>query len=93
MEKLVQGAVRDDFPELRLDELLAELQGRIQAVLATRDRMRGLLEAVVAIGSGLDLELTPGASCRPRSVWSTRPTGRWASSARTGGWLSSSRSA
>jgi signal transduction histidine kinase len=44
------------LPNLQLDELLAELQGRLQAVLATRDRMRGLLEAVVAIGSGLDLE-------------------------------------
>jgi GAF domain-containing protein len=46
------------LPQLRLDELLAELQGRLQAVLATRDRMRGLLEAVVAISSGLDLEST-----------------------------------
>ena len=33
-------------------------RARLQAVLATRDRMRGLLEAVVAIGSGLDLEST-----------------------------------
>jgi signal transduction histidine kinase len=46
------------LPQFRLDELLAELQGRLQAVLATRDRMRGLLEAVVAISSGLDLEPT-----------------------------------
>ena len=46
------------LPQLRLDDLLAELQTRLQAVLATRDRMRGLLEAVVAIGSGLDLEST-----------------------------------
>ncbi len=46
------------LPQLKLDELLAELQGRLQAVLATRDRMRGLLAAVVAIGSGLDLEST-----------------------------------
>jgi signal transduction histidine kinase len=46
------------LPQLQLDELLAELQGRLQTVLATRDRMRGLLEAVVAIGSGLDLEST-----------------------------------
>jgi len=46
------------LPHLQLDELLAELQNRLQAVLATRDRMRGLLEAVVAIGSGLDLEST-----------------------------------
>jgi signal transduction histidine kinase len=48
----------DLLPHLRLDELLAELQGRLQAVLATRDRMRGLLEAVVAVSSGLDLEST-----------------------------------
>ena len=46
------------LPQLQLDELLAELQTRLQAVMATRDRMRGLLEAVVAIGSGLDLEST-----------------------------------
>ena len=48
------------LPQLQLDDLLVELQGRLQAVLATRDRMRGLLEAVVAIGSGLDLESTLG---------------------------------
>jgi signal transduction histidine kinase len=47
-------------PNLQLDELLAELQGRLTAVLATRDRMSGLLAAVVAIGSGLDLESTLG---------------------------------
>jgi signal transduction histidine kinase len=44
------------LPQLRLDDLLAELQARLEAVLATRDRMHGLLEAVIAIGSGLDLE-------------------------------------
>jgi two-component system, NarL family, sensor histidine kinase DevS len=44
------------LPQLRLDDLLSELQSRLEAVLATRDRMHGLLEAVVAIGSGLDLE-------------------------------------
>jgi GAF domain-containing protein len=47
---------RQILPGLRLDELLAELQSRLQAVLDTRDRMRGLLEAVVAIGSGLELQ-------------------------------------
>jgi GAF domain-containing protein len=46
------------LPQLRLDELLAELQGRLQVVLDARDQMRGLLEAVVAISSGLDLEST-----------------------------------
>jgi signal transduction histidine kinase len=46
------------LPQLRLDDLLAELQTRLEAVLGTRDRMHGLLEAVVAIGSGLELEAT-----------------------------------
>jgi signal transduction histidine kinase len=46
------------LPHLRLDELLAELRSRLQAVLDTRDRMHGLLEAVVTVGSGLDLETT-----------------------------------
>ena len=52
------GSRSDLLPHLQLDELLAELQARLQAVLATRDRMRSLLAAVVAIGSGLDLEST-----------------------------------
>jgi signal transduction histidine kinase len=43
------------MPQLRLDELLAEVQVRLQALVETRDRMHGLLEAVVAIGSGLEL--------------------------------------
>ena len=46
------------MPHLRLDELLAELQTRLQAVMSARDRMHGLLEAVVVIGSGLDLKVT-----------------------------------
>ena len=41
----------------RLDELLDELQVRLQAVLSTRDRVYSLLEAVVAVGSSLELEV------------------------------------
>src|SRR5437762_4335686 len=44
------------LPQLRLDDLLAELQGRLQAVVNTRDRVHSLLEAVVAVGSNLELE-------------------------------------
>ncbi|MFE3451651.1 GAF domain-containing protein [Nonomuraea sp. NPDC059194] len=44
------------MPNMRLDELLAELQVRLNAVLATRDRVHALLDAVVAVGSDLDLE-------------------------------------
>jgi signal transduction histidine kinase len=47
---------RSVLPNLRLDELLAELQVRLQAVLATRDRVNALFEAVVAAGSNLDIE-------------------------------------
>jgi signal transduction histidine kinase len=45
------------LPNLRLDELLAELQSRLQAVLATRDRISALSEAVLAIATSLDLEV------------------------------------
>ena len=48
---------RPVLPQLRLDELLTELQIRLQAALATRDRVHALLEAVVAIGGNLDLEI------------------------------------
>ena len=44
------------LPHLRLDDLLAEVQTRLQDVLAARDRMHGLLEAVVIVGGYLDLE-------------------------------------
>ncbi|MFI7707435.1 GAF domain-containing sensor histidine kinase [Nonomuraea sp. NPDC049480] len=44
------------MPQMRLDELLAELQVRLNAVMATRDRVHALLEAVVSVGSDLDLE-------------------------------------
>ncbi|MGW5055659.1 GAF domain-containing protein [Actinokineospora sp. NPDC004072] len=43
---------------LRLDELLAELQDRLSEIGRTRDRMHGLLEAVMAVGAGLELDST-----------------------------------
>ncbi|MFL6053908.1 MAG: GAF domain-containing protein [Actinoallomurus sp.] len=48
------------LPQLRLDDLLGELQSRLDAVLATRDRVHALLEAVVSIGSDLELETVLG---------------------------------
>ena len=44
------------LPQLQLDDLLSELQTRLQTVRDTRDRVRGLLEAVIAVGSSLRLE-------------------------------------
>ncbi|HEY0871454.1 MAG TPA: GAF domain-containing sensor histidine kinase [Acidothermaceae bacterium] len=41
---------------LHLDELLSELQTQLQAVIGTRDRVHALLDAVLAIGTDLDLQ-------------------------------------
>ena len=45
------------LPQLRLDDLLAELQVRLAAAVQTRDRVHALLEAVVAVGRNLELEV------------------------------------
>jgi len=45
------------LPQSRLDDLLAELQTRLQTVTATRDRVYTLLDGVVAVGTNLDLEV------------------------------------
>jgi signal transduction histidine kinase len=47
----ILGGVAD----LRLDELLRGLQAQLQNVITARDRLGGLLEAVVTIGSDLSL--------------------------------------
>ncbi|MGV9995341.1 GAF domain-containing protein, partial [Streptomyces sp. NPDC003374] len=44
------------LPQLRLDELLGELQARLDAARGTRDRVQSLLEAVLTVGRELDLE-------------------------------------
>ncbi|WP_329173172.1 GAF domain-containing sensor histidine kinase [Streptomyces sp. NBC_01477] len=43
------------LPALRLDERLEELQARIDTVRGREDRLRSLLEAVLAVGRELDL--------------------------------------
>ncbi|WP_424886937.1 GAF domain-containing protein [Streptomyces sp. XH2] len=54
METIGDGPVR--LPHLRLDELLGELQARLDAARGTRDRVHSLLEAVLSVGRGLDVE-------------------------------------
>ncbi|MFI6559408.1 GAF domain-containing protein [Streptomyces sp. NPDC050534] len=44
------------LPQLRLDELLEELQARLDSARGTRDRVHSLLEAVLSVGRELDLE-------------------------------------
>ncbi|MFJ9736696.1 GAF domain-containing protein [Streptomyces sp. NPDC101166] len=53
-EELREARVR--LPQLRLDELLEELQARLDAARGTRDRVHSLLEAVLSVGRELDLE-------------------------------------
>jgi len=43
-------------PQLELDDLLLELQSRLASVAGARDRVRSLLDAVLAVGSDLDLQ-------------------------------------
>src|SRR3954447_9293200 len=43
---------------VRLDELLQELLDRVGEVSASRERLRALLDAVVGIGTDLDLHST-----------------------------------
>ncbi|MER6631247.1 GAF domain-containing protein [Streptomyces sp. NPDC000987] len=50
------GEARIRLPQLRLDELLEELQARLDAARGTRDRVHSLLEAVLSVGRELDLE-------------------------------------
>ncbi|MGW2702738.1 sensor histidine kinase [Streptomyces sp. NPDC001340] len=48
--------LRELLPHLKLDELLEELQARIDAARGTRDRVHSLLGAVLSVGRELDLE-------------------------------------
>jgi signal transduction histidine kinase len=43
---------------LRLDELLKEVQDRLTEIVKIRDRLQGLLDAVIAVGAGLELDST-----------------------------------
>ena len=44
--------------QLRVREVLRDLQDRIEVLIGTRDKMDGLLDAVLAVASGLELDAT-----------------------------------
>ncbi|UMP04464.1 GAF domain-containing sensor histidine kinase [Amycolatopsis sp. EV170708-02-1] len=44
--------------QLKVREVLRDLQDRIERLIGTRDKMDGLLEAVLAVASGLELDTT-----------------------------------
>ena len=50
------GQDRLSLPEVRLDDLLDEVRSRMTEISRTQERIRTLLEAVVSIGEGLELE-------------------------------------
>jgi signal transduction histidine kinase len=49
------AAIEGPLPSLQLDDLLAEMQRRLQEIVGARDRSHSVLEAIVAVGSELDL--------------------------------------
>jgi len=51
-------SISDVESGLRVDELLGELQERLVEVIATRGRMQGLLDAVLSVADGLELDAT-----------------------------------
>jgi signal transduction histidine kinase len=53
-----ERGLRQTLGQLRLRELLGEVQERITELVDSRDRMDGLLEGMLAVSSGLDLDAT-----------------------------------
>ncbi|MFF2557033.1 GAF domain-containing protein [Nocardia sp. NPDC058058] len=51
-------SVRDTLSQLRLRELLTEVKDRVEQIIDARDRIDGLVEAMLAVTSGLDLDQT-----------------------------------
>lgn len=50
--------MRETLSQLRLRELLLEVQERIEQIVEGRDRLDGLIDAILAITSGLKLDAT-----------------------------------
>ncbi|AYF76126.1 GAF domain-containing protein [Nocardia yunnanensis] len=51
-------SVRETLSQLRLRELLTEVKDRVEQIIDARDRIDGLVEAMLAVTSGLDLDQT-----------------------------------
>jgi two-component system, NarL family, sensor histidine kinase DevS len=50
--------LRDTLSQLRLRELLMEVQDRVEQIVQGRDRLDGLVEAMLVVTSGLELDET-----------------------------------
>ena len=51
-------SVRGTLSQLRLRELLSEVRDRVEEIMDSRDRMDGLVDAMLSVTSGLDLAET-----------------------------------
>lgn len=54
----VSPPLRDTLSQLRLRELLTEVQDRVEQIVEGRDRLDGLVEAMLVVTSGLELDRT-----------------------------------
>ncbi|TGD88579.1 GAF domain-containing sensor histidine kinase [Mycolicibacterium sp. CH28] len=50
--------MRETLSQLRLRELLIEVQDRVEQIVKGRDRLDGLVEAMLVVTSGLELDVT-----------------------------------
>ncbi|MGH8791621.1 MAG: GAF domain-containing protein, partial [Stackebrandtia sp.] len=57
-DRAARKSVAAGLSGLRLNELLGEVQERLAEITRTRDRVQGLLDAVVSVGAGLELDST-----------------------------------
>ncbi|MEU6586242.1 GAF domain-containing protein [Nocardia sp. NPDC046763] len=53
-----EPSVRSTLSQLRLRELLTEVKDRVDQIIDARDRMDGLVEAMLSVTAGLDLDQT-----------------------------------
>ena len=73
---MADDEARSLMPHMRLDELLSELQVRLETVLATRDRVHALLDAVVWWAATSIWRRCCAGSWRPPPHWWTPVMGR-----------------
>lgn len=55
---MTERPLRETLSQLRLRELLAEVQDRIELIVEGRDRLDGLVDAMLVVTAGLDLDVT-----------------------------------
>ncbi len=57
-DQITASPLRETLSQLRLRELLVEVQDRVEQIVRGRDRLDGLVEAMLMVTSGLELDLT-----------------------------------